>query len=198
MANPVTTAYRKQNNTLAAATIRDLLRLWPALDWQRLDRTYPAWALAVGQVIARNRQVSATLAAAYLQAFRQAEGVTGTAPVVMQADLDAAQTATALRVTSVVAVKKASTAGLTQKQAMDSAFVQSSGAVTRLILDAGRNTIRASLATDGKARGWARVTSGGACSFCRMLAGRGAVYSANTADFHSHDHCGCTAEPVYL
>jgi hypothetical protein len=31
-----------------------------------------------------------------------------------------------------------------------------------------------------------------------MLAGRGAVYSADTVDFHTHGHCGCTAEPVYI
>lgn len=197
-ASQVTAAYRQQNNTLRAATVRDLLRLWPALDWNRLDSTYPAWALAVGKLVAANRQTAAGLAAAYLQAFRQAEGVSGPAPVVMQAGLDAAQTATALRVTSVVAVKQATLTGATKKQAMDSAFVQSSGAVTRLILDAGRNTVRASLAADSKARGWQRVTSGRACQFCQMLAGRGAVYSADTADFHSHDHCGCTAQPVYL
>jgi hypothetical protein len=30
-----------------------------------------------------------------------------------------------------------------------------------------------------------------------MLAGRGSVYSADTAEFEAHDHCGCSAEPVY-
>jgi hypothetical protein len=30
-----------------------------------------------------------------------------------------------------------------------------------------------------------------------MLADRGAVYSEATADFAAHDHCGCSAEPVY-
>jgi hypothetical protein len=42
-----------------------------------------------------------------------------------------------------------------------------------------------------------RVLGGAGCDFCQMLAGRGEVYSAETADFEAHDHCGCTAEPIY-
>jgi hypothetical protein len=57
--------------------------------------------------------------------------------------------------------------------------------------------IRESVAADDYAQGWRRVTSGAACGFCRMLAGRGEVYTEATADFASHDHCGCGAEPVY-
>ena len=30
-----------------------------------------------------------------------------------------------------------------------------------------------------------------------MLAGRGAIYSAETADFSAHDHCACTVAAVY-
>jgi hypothetical protein len=30
-----------------------------------------------------------------------------------------------------------------------------------------------------------------------MLASRGPVYSERSVDFHAHDHCSCTAEPIY-
>ena len=40
-----------------------------------------------------------------------------------------------------------------------------------------------------------RVLGGEGCEFCQMLAGRGAVYSAETADFEAHDKCACTPEP---
>lgn len=50
---------------------------------------------------------------------------------------------------------------------------------------------------DPAAVGWQRVTSGSGCRFCRMLAGRGAVYRANTARFASHPGCSCTAAPVF-
>ena len=59
-----------------------------------------------------------------------------------------------------------------------------------------RDTITTNTRRDPSARGWRRVTSGG-CSFCRMLAGRGAVYKVATARFASHPHCGCTAAPVF-
>jgi hypothetical protein len=36
-----------------------------------------------------------------------------------------------------------------------------------------------------------------ACDFCEMLADRGAVYGEASADFEAHDHCSCSAEPVF-
>jgi len=68
----------------------------------------------------------------------------------------------------------------------------------RLVLDTGRNTVIDSAQRDPKAKGWARIPEPGACSFCLMLATRGAVYrSESTADFKSHDNCRCHVEPVF-
>jgi hypothetical protein len=194
---PLTERHRVAQLALRAQVLRDLSRLWPAMDWQQIDRTFPLWAEAVGALILRHRATSAGLASAYLQAFRFSEGVAGTAPVVLAPRLPDEQIRTALRVTAAVSLKAAATQGVAREQAMANAFVRSSGAVTRLVLDAGRETVRASTLADPKARGWQRVTSARACEFCQMLAGRGAVYSDRTVDFTAHDHCGCSAEPVY-
>lgn len=59
-----------------------------------------------------------------------------------------------------------------------------------------RDTITVNRARDPEATGWRRVASGG-CGFCRMLAGRGAVYRSTSARFASHSHCQCTAQPVF-
>lgn len=59
-----------------------------------------------------------------------------------------------------------------------------------------RDTIVTNRRRDPQGEGWRRVASGG-CSFCRMLADRGAVYKAETARFASHPHCHCTAQPVF-
>lgn len=59
-----------------------------------------------------------------------------------------------------------------------------------------RDTITTNRRRDRAAVGWQRVTGGG-CKFCRMLAGRGAVYREETARFASHPHCHCTAQPVF-
>ena len=192
----LTRNYRAQNIALRAQTVRDLQRLWPALDWRNLERTYPAWFAGASALIARDRTRSAGLASLYLKAHRLQAGVPGEVTLRLAGPAPAEQVATALRVTTLVAVKKSTMAGKTAEQAMIDAFVQSSGAATRLVLDGGRDTIRATTAADPRTQGWRRVTAGG-CDFCQMLAGRGDVYTEATADFASHDHCACSAEPVY-
>jgi hypothetical protein len=193
----LTRNYRAQNLALRAQTVRDLQRIWPALDWRNLERTYPAWFAAAATLVQRDRTRSAGLASLYLKAHRLQAGIPGAPNVVLAGAAPAEQVATSLYVTTVVAVKKSTMAGKTAQQAMTDAFVQSAGAATRLVLDAGRDTIRKTTTNDPRTRGWQRVTSGG-CAFCEMLAGRGSVYTEESADFASHDHCACTAEPVYL
>lgn len=190
----VTETYRQANLALRAGMLRDLLRLWPALDWANLADTYPAWLAATANLIDRERALASGLAAGYLEAFRGASGVTGTEPV-LAGPAVAEQVATSMRVTSLVAYRVARRAGMSPAQSIQSAFVQSSGAASRLALDAGRDTVLATARADG-AR-WRRVTSANACDFCVMLAARGAVYREDTAGFRSHDHCACIAEPIY-
>lgn len=71
------------------------------------------------------------------------------------------------------------------------------GGVQRRISDHIRYTIAGSSVADPAARGWSRVGDGSTCEFCAMLIGRGAVYTEATADFTSHDHCGCSAAPAW-
>lgn len=72
------------------------------------------------------------------------------------------------------------------------------GGVQRRIADHARYTIARNSIEDKAARGWQRVGDGKSCEFCAMLISRGAVYTEATADFTSHDHCGCGAEPAWL
>ena len=71
------------------------------------------------------------------------------------------------------------------------------GGVQRRISDHVRLTVASSSIADPQARGWERVGDGKSCEFCSMLLGRGAVYTEATADFTSHDNCGCTAAPAW-
>lgn len=65
------------------------------------------------------------------------------------------------------------------------------GTLQRAVFDGARDTTLLNV-KNTKSR-WSRETSGDACDFCEMLAGRGAVYSSDTAGFESHDHCHCMA-----
>lgn len=61
-----------------------------------------------------------------------------------------------------------------------------------------RDTILTNRQQDPQALGWKRITRGSkSCSFCRMLADRGAVYRKDSATFAAHDDCMCTAAPVF-
>lgn len=77
------------------------------------------------------------------------------------------------------------------------------GGLTRTIADQHRLTVVENTNADPQARGWVRIARPGACGFCRMLADRvGAggdpgVYTAASATFKSHDHCGCVAAPSW-
>lgn len=193
----VTNEYRRQQLALRAQMILDLQRIWPAMDWERLDETFPAWFEMVRLIVNRDARRSQNLSAAYLTAFREAEGVSGTAAVVFPAAVNADRLETSMRVTSVVAVKRSVQAGKTPGQAMRDAFVQSTGAATRHMLNAGRDTVRLSTVRDRDAVGWRRVGGGDTCPFCRMLIHRDAVYTRSSVDFASHDHCSCQAEPFY-
>lgn len=76
------------------------------------------------------------------------------------------------------------------------ALVKVSGGLQRIIANADRQTIAASSIADRSALGWAREGVG-ECEFCQLLIGRGAVYTEASADFESHDRCGCVAVPAF-
>jgi hypothetical protein len=78
------------------------------------------------------------------------------------------------------------------------------------VLESGREVVRNAAESDDDAIGWIRVPDEDPCSWCAMLASRGAVYrSEGTAgrdkndkfigegQFKWHDHCGCTAIAVF-
>lgn len=69
------------------------------------------------------------------------------------------------------------------------------GGTQRRIANVARSTVMRATVRDPRSLGWRRVGSPH-CDFCKMLVGRGTVYrSEDTADFRSHDHCHCAAEP---
>lgn len=197
MVNTLTQRHRAQQLLLRKATAQSVAKAWPALDWSRLDATYPALAVDLARIVELNRRTSAGLAAGYLREFRRSEGIPGTAKIILASPLIVEQFNASLSTTSIAAIKKATAEGTAADLAMAAALTLVKGAMARLVLNAGRQTITETLAADRRAVGYQRVLGGAGCDFCRMLAGCGGVYSADTADLEAHDHCGCTAEPVY-
>lgn len=59
------------------------------------------------------------------------------------------------------------------------------------------DTMTGNSIADPAATGWQRFASGGACKFCLMLAGRGAVYREATVNFAAHTSCHCAVGPSF-
>lgn len=72
------------------------------------------------------------------------------------------------------------------------------GGLQLRIADASRYTIAGSATADPGAQGWQRAGDGNSCAFCLTLVSRGVVYSESSANFASHDHCGCMAVPAWI
>lgn len=61
-----------------------------------------------------------------------------------------------------------------------------------------RDSILGNTRQDQDAIGWSRIARPGACKFCLMLAGKGAVYrSESTAIFGAHANCHCAVAPAF-
>lgn len=204
----LTERHRLAQTRLGAVTVRRMLGVWDLLDPYDLDSTAERWLRSAVPIVADARSTSTRLAAAYVRGFRSLElGAPADAFVpVLAAPAPVEQVVASLTSTGPVAVKRhmrglrpaAGELDVVTGRAMAIGREMAAGAAMRLALTGGRSTIVDSVAADEVALGWARATSGKACAFCAMLASRGPVYrSEGSGEFRAHDHCSCTAEPVY-
>ena len=207
----VADAYRLQQVLIAATLTRDLVRLLKAM-FDPADPG-PSWAatrLAVAALIRSRRQQSADLAARFYPQLRSVAGVHGPVATAPPIGLPDDRLMTNIDVTGIGMYQRALKAGTSPEQAVDRAAVTLSGTASRLALEGGRSVAAETAQGDAEAIGWMRVTDGDPCSWCAMLASRGAAYkSAATAggrknadfvgggQFKFHDHCGCTVAPVW-
>lgn len=195
MPSELTVRHQRSQAALRAVTLKQLLAIWPAFDITRIDESWPAVQQALTALIWLRHRDSSTLAARYYQAARTIEGVAGPPTVRLAPAPTVEQLGRSLGYLGTIVPKKL----IAQRRpdAAQQTFVHVAGAVSRHVLNGGRDTLLASVKDDPRAGGWRRITSGRACNFCQMLAGRGGVYSAETSKFESHDHCACTPEPVF-
>lgn len=187
--------HRQLQLALRAGTLRQVLALWPMLDVERLDATWPPLRDALATLTTLRHRDSAGIASTYYRSARLAAGVTGEAPVLPAPALSAAALGTSLDVVGLFGARHLLAIG--RRDVSAQTLVKVSGAVGRHVLNGGRDTILSSLQADPKATGWRRTTSGKPCPFCSMLAGRGAVYSKDAVDFSAHDHCSCGVAPAW-
>lgn len=115
-----------------------------------------------------------------------------------------------LRVQGPVAFKEAIAGGHEPQHAKAVMASQLSGTASKIVLRGDRDTVMATIENSGEIVGWRRVSDGDPCHWCAMLVSRGAVYETRVSATRVvdrrasqplgasyHDHCHCTAEPLY-
>ncbi len=200
----LTRMHTKQQLALRAKVVTEVMRLyalWNLKDEESFLRFQEAMV-----VLTQLRAIeSATLAAAYYESFRAVDAPGGAgvlSRVVPAAPPAAEQIKASVSATARAGVFRALRAGQPYEAAMRNGLVEVSGAISRHVLNGGRQTIQDEVLRDSRALGWARVAGPEACAFCAMLASRGPVYKKETVLYTKggrkyHDHCACGAEPVY-
>lgn len=184
---------------LVSAMLTPLGTAWLYLDVSQMARTLPDFTARIAALVHRFAPASATLAAMFYREQRRAAGIT--APFTPRpADPPPLEQIgkTVSWATRDLWTIGTDTQPASEQQMVAAAQTQLAGAIDKLVLDTGRNTIIDNVTADPKAKAWARVPEPGCCYFCAMLAIRGAVYgSEQSADFKTHDHCRCQPEPVF-
>lgn len=193
----LTEQHRQAQLQVRGQALRDFGVLWPI--WRvGDDSSFTQLAAATLPLVRVYNRISASVATSYYRALRSAEQVDGQPtprPGLVPPD---GRITTSLYVTGKNATRNAVRAGQSPQGARETTLVRVSGAVTRHVLQGGREALLDSVAADEQAVGWARVTDGDPCAFCLTLASRGAVYKTEkAASFEAHDHCGCTVMPMY-
>lgn len=192
----ITEQHRRAQLAIQAQVIRDFARLWPL--WEGDSTSFGQLVAATVPLVKLHHQNSSAVATAYYAAFRKAEKVAGAATPQAAPPVNEEQVVSSLYATGEAMTRKAIAAGYSPQAAMQGAVARTSGAVSRHVLNGGRDAITRSIEADGRVEAYIRITDGDPCAFCAMLAGRGGVYlTEDTASFESHDACGCTAEPFY-
>lgn len=189
----LTQLHRQRQLGLRAASLRDLLTLWPMFDIEDIDGTWPPLESALLTLIFARHRDSAVLAANYYRAFRLTEGATGTVEPRLADPPNRLLTTATLRLLGPIQAKKNIAAR--RPRVAETTLTRLTGTVGRQILEGGRKTVTESVKADPQAKGMRRVTSSSPCDFCADLASKD--ITGADVDFAAHDHCGCSQEPAF-
>lgn len=190
--NAATADFWRTQNDLTTLARRDLLAFWRSLDLQDPDGVVRALEGFMPDLVQTYGDMGATLAADFYDELREES------PAVSRAY--SARLGDAAKIDQVRASTRWAMGplfGRSDNPGPAQAITNLAGSTKRLVLVSSRSTVRVNVAEDPDAIGWRRVGDGDSCPFCRMLIGRGEVYSAETARFGAHDRCGCQAEPAW-
>lgn len=182
----------------------------------RLKGTIPTWIDAVRVLVDQYGQTSASTAADFYDAQREAAGLPGGFTVPLADPPPDEQVDESMRwAAKDLWPRDTDVATEVQRRPIEerlaAAQVKAEQAVQRLVADQGRQTMRQAAQQDRGAVGYARAAALGGCSFCKLMASRGMVYktaesagrdandrfSGDASVVKFHNDCHCTIIPVF-
>lgn len=188
MATAVDVARMKAaNKGIVTLATRDLSAFWATLNLTKPEAARDALLRFLPTLTDAYGDVAASVAADWYDDLREAAGVRSGYSVALAEN------------TPHAAVRQRTRFGATHlfTDTPDQTLAFLTSAVSKYVLAPGWDTIQENSIRDPAASGWHREVRAGACKFCRMLAGRGAVYKKATAHFAAHDNCNCVALPSW-
>lgn len=219
--DPIVRDHYAAQKGVTVALILALRKLWKLLDLRdtkSLQATLPGYITGVEALVQHFGSASAYLASENFSQLRVQAGITDSFRVPLVDPPQSPQIEASMRwaTSDLWKALEPVTADLTIEvidrpplaEVEQAAQTRVEGAASKLVTDTGRNEMLEAIIADKRARGYARITRPGACYFCMMLAGRGAVYDkdsfdksnakftgAGNAKAHDEDHC--TLQPIF-
>jgi hypothetical protein len=208
--------HRAAQRRLTVALVQEMRRLRRLINPSRLQASVPVWIEAVRALVDEYSDASAALAAEVYDLERGAASVAGRFTVPVAGPPPEDKVANSLRwATKDLWPRDPADATPAQLEPLDvrleQAFKKADAVVQKLVADQGRETVRQAVQQDRGAVAYARAAALGACSFCKLMASRGAVYKdarsagrdanerftgeASVVKFHND--CHCTIIPVF-
>lgn len=188
---------------IRAALMRDVIKLWPALDKNRLAETWPGWIRAMSLLVTNYHSQSSFAAGRSYQTMRE-RALQSPAPSRLIKLAPAPDQQWLNRALGFAGP------GMLDKETArpGTALSTTLGTASRIVLDGGRTTTLQTVEADPAAVGWWRMTDGDPCHFCAMLASRGVTFDRHSfdrsdarfvgeGDAKVHNMCGCTLKPAF-
>jgi hypothetical protein len=201
---------RAAQSALTRLLVRDIRNLRRLIDPARQDESIPVWMSAIRALVGQYGAASAAIAADAYDRQREHAGVPG------RFTAEAAEAAPDEQVEASLrwAAKDLWPTDEPQEPFASRLAVaeqRAEAVAQKLVADQGRATTRQAVDQDRGAVAYARAAALGGCSFCKLMASRGAVYkNARTAGRDAnerfsgdasvvkfHNNCHCTIVPVF-
>lgn len=186
-------SYRSANNALIDLAMRDLEAVWVGLDVTDARQVKAVLESMFPDLVQTYGSTAALLAVDYYDELRGVAPTAARFQTVMSEDVDVEQAQ---------AKARWAIGPLFGVPDPDQAFSNLGLGLDHLVKQFGRDTIAKNAARDPSKAQWARVPGGReTCSWCLIMASRGAVYGSKVAaggDMNKyHGKCDCTPTPIW-